>query len=344
MKNLPSIVLAILLLAVPTLHAGETAKPKLTVAVLDFAAKDPGNPDLGKQVAETVAVSLSMEDTLTVVDRSDLERTAGEHELNLSGVVDTNTAVRLGKMVGARILVTGKVFPLGNKIILTAKLIGTETTLVEGVLVKGEASGAIDELVLSLAEKIAEKLYAEGPTLVGKPDPEDDTFARLQRTLRSRKLPTVAIVVREEHHGETANQRLDPAAETEIKRMLLACKVPVRDVEANTLTDWMGGIGKGRIGTWPQSLAGVDLVIAGEAFSEYSTRVGNLVSCAGRVEVNVIDRTSGKVVLADRRTARSADLSEGMAGKAALEKAAHEVGLLVLEQMVETSSATEDDE
>ena len=52
-------------------------------------------------------------------------------------------------------------------------------------------------------------------------------------------------------------------------------------------------------GSWPRSLAGVDLLIAGEAFSEFGARIGGIVSCSARAEVNVIRREDGSIVVYD---------------------------------------------
>ena len=63
----------------------------------------------------------------------------------------------------------------------------------------------------------------------------------------------------------------------------------------------------------------VDMLIAGEAFSEFAARIGNIVSCSARTEINMVSRKDGKVVLTDRVTTRAADLSEKIAGKKALQ-------------------------
>ncbi len=49
-----------------------------------------------------------------------------------------------------------------------------------------------------------------------------------------------------------------------------------------------------------------------------------------------MNRSSGKVVLADRVTTRAADLSENIAGKKALQSAGRAMGIRILEHFVET--------
>ena len=76
---------------------------KLTVAVLDFSATDPANPELGRQIGEAVAAGLSEKQGFTLVDRQTLRRTIQEQSLNLTGLVDSDKAVKIGKLVGAEI-------------------------------------------------------------------------------------------------------------------------------------------------------------------------------------------------------------------------------------------------
>ena len=267
---------------------------ELTVAILDFSATSPGSPELGTQIAEALVAFLSGEPGFKLVDRSTLARTLQEHELNLSGVVDTDKAVKIGKIVGARILVTGKAFPLGKQLFITAKIIGTETSLVEGLLVKGDTNGEVGDLVIELATKVGERLREAGPKLVASDDAGADPVPALRKRLAGVKLPKVAVIVKEEHKAsQPARQPLDPAVETEIKLLLRQCGFAIADVPQNGLADWARAMDKNDAGQWPTSLRDVDVVITGEAFSEFGARIGNLVSCSARAEVNLISRKEG---------------------------------------------------
>jgi hypothetical protein len=83
----------------------------------------------------------------------------------------------------------------------------------------------------------------------------------------------------------------------------------------------------------------VDVLISGEAFSESATKIGNIVSCSGRIELKVVNRKDGKLLLAKSATARAADLSEQMAAKTALQKAAHGLCLQMLEYFDKQTAA-----
>jgi TolB-like protein len=306
----------------------------LTVAILDFETRAPAADELGSQIGEVLTAMLSGEPGYTLVDRATLTRTLQEHELNLSGVVETAQAVKVGKITGARILVTGKAFALGKRLFVTAKLIGTETSLVEGVLVKADHDADVGDLIIDLAKKIADTLQTSGRKLIAGKGPIDP-FPELKKKLSKLRLPRVAIVVTETHHaGRPQIAVIDPAVETEIKMMLQQCGFKVLDVKENSLADWACTIDKDKPAPWPQDLKKVDIVITGEAFSELGARIGNLVSCSARAEINLISRNDGRIILAERATYRAVDLSEHIAGKTALQKAGRGLAIRVLEHFV----------
>ena len=153
----------------------------LTVAILDFEASTPGNPDLGKQISEALAATLSGQEGFTLVDRASMSRTLLENELNMTGLVDADHATKIGKLVGAKILVTGKIFPLDKQLYFTVKLVGTETSRISGVLLKGDKDGDVGELMLKLADKVAARLREAGPNLVASTDAIEDPLPALKK-------------------------------------------------------------------------------------------------------------------------------------------------------------------
>ena len=302
----------------------------LTLAVLDFASNTQGEPQTGAQIGETLTVLLSGTPGIRLVDRQSLQRTLQEHELSLSGIVDTEQAVKVGKLVGARLVLVGKAFMMSDQMYITGKLIGTETSLVDGVMVKGSQAD-VGKLIVELSEKLAVRLHEVGPKLVAQDDAGQDPLPALKARFAALKKPTVAVLSTERHVGAASGRTVDPAVATEVKLLLLECGFTVQDVEEAALTDFARTAAQTQPDHWPRELAGVDYVIVGEAFSEFGARIGNLVSCSGRAELNVVARTTGHVEYADRATERGVDLSEGIAGKTALEKAGRTLGLRTLE-------------
>ncbi len=324
-------------LAAPA-YAAETEPPRepapLTVAVLGFEV--PGNTasDIGSLISDTIEVMLSGDDRFALVDRSSLARTLEEQGLNLTGATDTSAAIATGKVVGAKLLVTGKAFELGKSRMITAKVIGTETTKVEAVMAKGELDKPLDELVFEVAEKLAAVMQEKGAALVAAPEAADPVPALVEK-LKGKKLPVFAIVIPEEHRrGSIPIIPPDPAVETELKKLLLGAGAEVQDVKDNALAGWVKDYEEGGNPAWPRTLEGVEVIIVGEAFSESAGTLGSLRLASARAEINAITRKDGKIIHADRATTRAVDLAEEIAGKTALEKAGRVMGVRLLEKLV----------
>jgi len=332
--------------AKPAAKAPAKPSPGLTVAILDFTASDPATPNLGTEIASALSAMLSGESGVTLVERQAIAQTLREHELNLTGMVNEEQAVKVGKLVGAKIMVTGRAFKLGRDLFITAKLIGTETSLVEGVMVKDAATADMGTMVVTLSEKVAQKVRQAGPKLVAAADDAVDPLPALKKKLADRRKPVLAVIVREQHHAGaqavtapltvTVTRAIDPAVETEVKKVLTECGFTLQDAAQNELTDFARSWTATDINSWPRGLDKVEVLVAGEAFSEFAARIGNIVSCTARAEINLVNRSTGKIVLADRVTTRAADLSENIAGKKALQSAGRAMGIRILEHFVET--------
>ena len=315
------------MLAIVLPAAGED----LSVAVLGSVAPACEGNRVGQMVNDTVEVVLSGQSGFRLVERDRLEATLSEQGINLAGVTELHEAGQVGRIVAAKLLVTGKVFELGESRVLTAKLIGTETTLVKAVMVQDTLDTPLDAMVLQLAERLAELLRTEADALVAQP-PAPDPLPTLIAEMGEARLPVMAVVVPEQHIDRRRPLAVpDPAVETELKRILIAAGVEVRDLPDNELADWVGDYEQRGDEAWPRSLEGVDLVIVGEAFSEAAGQLGSLALASGRAEINVVQRQGGRVVLADRVTTRGVDLAGESAGKTALQKAGRALGLRLLE-------------
>ena len=81
-------------------------------------------------------------------------------------------------------------------------------------------------------------------------------------------------------------------------------------------------------------LAGTRYLICGEAFSERGGTIHGLVVGVGRVELQIIDLQTGKILIADRETGRAPDLSEHLAGKTALQKAGRKLAMRMLPKLI----------
>jgi TolB-like protein len=82
-----------------------------TVAVLSFQS---GYPNLSEYVIDDIIAGLVDTDRYTVVDRRSLEILAQEMAFQLSGEVSDETALAIGKRLGAQTVISGAVTYLGE--------------------------------------------------------------------------------------------------------------------------------------------------------------------------------------------------------------------------------------
>ena len=279
-------------------------------AILPFQERGPEMRDQASKVTDLLFALLSAE--LNLVDRTDIDKALGEVETSASGLVEQNKAVRVGQLTGAKILVTGSIMKVEKKTYLVAKIIGTETSRVVGASVKGDEKSSLDELVEQLAARITETVNAKADELVAKPAKPEDRVAALKEKLGDGKRPLLAITITERHVGQAT---IDPAAQTELTYL---CK----ETGFEVIDPKVGKIEK------------ADIIIEGEGFSEFALRRGNLVSVKARLEVKARDTATDKIIAVDRQTAIVVDLTEQIAGKAALERAAAEIAERLLPKLV----------
>jgi hypothetical protein len=290
--------------------ASQPAPSSLTVSILDFDADVPGSTNLGHEIGEILSATLSGEPGITLVDRSSFNQVLQENELNLTGLVDTNSAIKIGKLVGAKILVTGRAFAVDKSIFLTAKLIGTETSLVEGVVVKADQGQDLSPMIVELSGKIADRIRSSGSQLVAGAEPADP-IPDLKEKLSGLALPTIELQIPEQQIDVI--HVIDPAADTELRKMLTDCGFTVIDADEVT-----------------PAKAGVGVIIKGSAVSESAGQIAGLHVAVARMELSAVKYSDGKILFATRTTARSTDLSEQIAGKSAIQKCAHELGIQLL--------------
>ncbi|HEY1171967.1 MAG TPA: CsgG/HfaB family protein [Verrucomicrobiae bacterium] len=306
MKTIISLFIAVSLLFTA---AGVRAAEPLSVAVFDFEAKEDLGKDLGGKVATLVSAYLSADPNVITVERAELQKVLGEQELGLSGNVSSATAAKVGQLTGAKVLVTGRIFTLGNEVMMVSKIISSETSQVHGDITKGASVNAIDTMAQEAARKIGLVVSQKADTLVAKPVTHQDRVAALKEALKGKRLPLISVKIAEQHYG---GQIIDPAAETEFGLLLRESGFSIAD---------------------STSTAKVEVELTGEAFSEFGMRKGNLYSCKARVEIKVVEKGTGKILWTDRQTSVGVDIAERTAAKTALQNAAAQLAERVLPKL-----------
>src|SRR5439155_20367364 len=76
-------------------------------ALFTFEERGAGVRDFGPKVTDILFAKLAVRPEIYLVDRADLKKILGELELNISGVVKTSEASKIGQMTGTKILISG---------------------------------------------------------------------------------------------------------------------------------------------------------------------------------------------------------------------------------------------
>ncbi|AHF91134.1 curli assembly protein CsgG [Opitutaceae bacterium TAV5] len=274
----------------------------LPMAVFDFQTTDRSLDKKGAEVATLLNAHLSMSPDVFLVERQEVEKILGEQELGLSGTVTPDSVAKVGALVGAKVLVTGRLFESGGKVYAVAKIMSAETGRVYGEMATAKNFDDIETAVTALSEKIVKVTTARADTLLAKVETPEARLERYKKLLGAAdpaKLPSVYVTIAEQH---LARPVIDPAVQTEL--MLVLRQIGFTVLSADEAAKRSDAV-----------------TITGEAFSELGMRRGNLVSCRSRVEITVKDG-SGKLLLADRQMDVAIDIAEHIAGKKALENAA----------------------
>jgi TolB-like protein len=78
-------------------------------------------------INESALVSLAQTPGLTLVERTRLDAVRAEQNLARQGLLDTDDAIEVGKLLGAHYIVTGQVIPMSAQVIIFARVIHVQT-------------------------------------------------------------------------------------------------------------------------------------------------------------------------------------------------------------------------
>ncbi len=290
------------------------AADRLTVAVFDFESRDAASAGAGEKISELIRSELSLTGNFLLLERQKLEQILSEQSLGVAGMADESKAVQTGKLMGAKILVLGRVFTLDHELVAIAKIIGTETSRVEAAVVKAPLSPDLKLVSGELAKKISVAILEKAGEFTATRKPEENIVQEIRQQLQGKKIPSVAVVLAEEYSG---GSMVDPAAEMEIIYLLNKCGFTVTEDPA--LTEWAKNYPRN---VSPPKETKVDTLIVGEAIGEFGVREGDLVSGKARLEVKVFDLKTGKILAAERQTSVAVDVGEQIAARTALQNAA----------------------
>jgi TolB-like protein len=112
------------------------AQAKPVIAVLYFdnnsIGKDHADYDgVGKGIADMLITDMAQNPNVRVVERERIQSLLTEQNLTKAGTIDPQTAIRLGKIIGAQYMITGGFMSDGRgTFVLTARAINVETSAI----------------------------------------------------------------------------------------------------------------------------------------------------------------------------------------------------------------------
>lgn len=145
----------------PALAAAQSNAPVVAVLYFDNNSfgKDRADYDgLGKGIADLLITDMAGNPSMRVVERDRLQSILQEQDLVKSKSIDPQTAVKLGKLLGAAYLVTGGFMSDGKgTLLVTSRVISVETGAITNPL-KLQSKG---DDVLGLIAQLSTKLNTE---------------------------------------------------------------------------------------------------------------------------------------------------------------------------------------
>lgn len=122
---------------------------KKMIAVVDFTDLQGNVTELGRFLAEEFSVALAGSGKgFEVVDRTHLKSIITEHKLSSTGIIDPQTARKLGQIAGVEALITGTITPFGDSVRISVKILDTATAKIIGASTGDVAkTKAIEELL-----------------------------------------------------------------------------------------------------------------------------------------------------------------------------------------------------
>lgn len=168
----------------------------------------------------------------------------------------------------------------------------------------------------------------------------ENDLAAIGLLILQKHKPRVMVVIAEQH---LARRRVShPAGETEIIRKLIKKGFKIVDqsqVKKIRYNDQVRAAlaGDNKTAAKIGLQYGAEVIIVGEAFSEFATSggvLGSMISCRARVEARALRTDTGEIIAADGKHAAGIDISENIAGKKALQNAGGQLGDYLITQIL----------
>lgn len=151
-------IMAFIFLMILIFTQSAITEVKPTVAVLDFESVG-SEEHLGKAVSEIMRTELIGTRKFRVVERSQINQALSEQKLQKSGIVDEKSAVDIGKLLGADLIIIGSVVKIGTAYTINSRMIDVKTG--EATLGKNVTGNDLN-LLTNLSRSLIDNLFGTG--------------------------------------------------------------------------------------------------------------------------------------------------------------------------------------
>jgi Ca-activated chloride channel family protein len=100
---------------------------EVTAAISSFALRDGSEPPLVSYLNQSAITTLAGNPRLRLLERERLDAIRLEQKLQSGELLDADIAIRLGRLMGARYIITGQIIPMNSQIIVFGRVINVET-------------------------------------------------------------------------------------------------------------------------------------------------------------------------------------------------------------------------
>lgn len=130
---------------------------KTKIAVLDFEVIGDKleTTDMGAILSEWFITSIVKSGRFDVVERAMLQKIISEQKLSSTGLIDEDSATKLGKLLGVKVIISGSVLKMQDSIEINSRVISVESgSIIAADNIRGSASNDLHLLVDELTAKI----------------------------------------------------------------------------------------------------------------------------------------------------------------------------------------------
>jgi hypothetical protein len=301
-------------------QAAEKLRP-IRVAIFDVDVVKGVDVE-GPTVADHLNTMLSAMPQVTVLNRDQIKKVAEEHQIALSGLVDSASAVKLGKFLSAQYIIVGRASKIGQTLYLVLRIVDVETTVQTTISAKAAAESGFEAVLQRLSEPLtADVRRLQRPVA----ESEGNALAELRKLARPLAGKVLLVTVEETHVGRPLR---DPAAQMAIMQRLRSLGLTVI-VPKDPVEGWKESLLQtGRYGERK-----IDFLLEGEGTSAFAAQIQGLTSCRARVELRLVPVPGRTIDVSDRGVAAGVDLVEALAAKTALEEAGVQAADAVIRRM-----------